>query len=299
MADGPAGLRIAPQCYRDSKGLHAVGSSGMPESVMELLPWFVKPFLGGKQKAPPEGTKIEYQYVTSLPVATAIAQSWNTDFAEKCGDIVGEEMARFGVHLWLAPALNIHRSIRCGRNFEYFSEDPSLSGKFAAAITRGVQKHHGCGTTLKHFAANNQEYNRMNSNSCLSERALREIYLKGFQICLREATPHSVMSSYNLINGTHTSETRGLVTDFLRAENGWTGLVMTDWVIGAMTNPKAKYRGARSDKVAEAGGDIFMPGGKREYRAVLKALKDGSLTRHQAEVNASHVARKARELRAV
>ena len=128
----------------------------MPESVRALMPApaaFVMKLLDGKKEV--EG-EIHEQYCTAIPIGTALAQSWNLAFAERCGDVVGDEMERFGVHLWLAPALNIHRDIRCGRNFEYFSEDPLISGRFAAAITRGVQRHPGCGTTIKHFAANNQ-----------------------------------------------------------------------------------------------------------------------------------------------
>ena len=125
--------------------------------------------------------------------------------AAEAMDVVGAEMERFGIHLWLAPALNIYRTIRCGRNFEYYSEDPLVSGKMAAGVTRGVQKHPGCGVTIKHFAANNQETNRYNSNSIVSERAMREIYLKGFEIAIREGDPAAVMTSYNLLNGVHTS----------------------------------------------------------------------------------------------
>ena len=139
MADGPAGIRIISQYYRDKKGAHGVGSSGMPESIMEMLPgfvqWIMKCSSSGKV---PKGAVVHEQYCTAIPIGTAIAQSWNVDFAKTCGDIVGAEMERFGIHLWLAPALNIHRSILCGRNFEYFSEDPLISGKFAAALTQGV-----------------------------------------------------------------------------------------------------------------------------------------------------------------
>lgn len=151
--------------------------------------------------------------------------------AEEFGKIVGEEMERFGVHLWLAPALNIHRSIRCGRNFEYFSEDPFVSGIFAGAVTRGVQSFPHTGTTIKHYAFNNQERNRTRNNSQVSECAAREIYLKGFGICVRYSQPKAVMTSYNLANGKHTSEHSGLIEDILHAEFGYKGIVMTDWVI--------------------------------------------------------------------
>ena len=186
-ADGPAGLRLAKEYYEDGKGKHAVGNASMPDSIMEMLSGpmkLVMSLMGGNGK-PKAGCEIKTQYCTAIPIGTALAQSFDTDFVQRCGDIVGEEMEHFGVHLWLAPALNIHRSIRCGRNFEYYSEDPLVSGKMAAAMTRGVQAHKGCGTTIKHYAANNKEYNRTRNNSMVSERAMREIYLKGFGICVR------------------------------------------------------------------------------------------------------------------
>ena len=298
MADGPAGLRLSKSFYRDDNGLHDLGAS-IPESVMEMLPGPVKALMGaGKNQTVPEGTVIEHQYATAIPIGTAIAQSFDTTFAQLCGDIVGDEMQRFGVQLWLAPALNIHRSVLCGRNFEYFSEDPLVSGKMAAALTRGVQSHSGCGVTIKHFAANNQELNRMHSSSWVSERALRQIYLKGFEICIREAQPCAIMSSYNLINGVHSSELRSLAEGFLRSECGFEGILMTDWVIGIMSNlGHHKHKGADADCVAKAGGDLFMPGSRNDVDDILDALKSGSLTRQQLKENASRVIRMARLLR--
>ena len=227
MADGPAGLRLSREYWEDEKGAHPADTS-MPETVLEFLSPMqlrIMKLLGSGKKP---GGPVKEQYCTAIPIGTAIAQSWNTALAERFGDIVGDEMERFGIHLWLAPALNIHRDIRCGRNFEYFSEDPLISGKMAAAITHGVQKHHGRGVTIKHFAVNNQEYNRTANNSQVSERALREIYLRGFEICVKESQPHALMTSYNLLNGTHTSERSDLITDVLRAEWGYQGIVMTD-----------------------------------------------------------------------
>lgn len=295
MADGPAGLRLSKKYYEDAKGAHPIGAS-VPESILEFLPkpaaWFMK--------RPPrikKGVEVKEQYATAIPIGTAIAQSFNLDFARACGDIVGAEMERFGVHLWLAPALNIHRSILCGRNFEYFSEDPLVSGRFAAAITNGVQKHPGRGTTIKHFACNNQETNRYANNSIVSERALREIYLKGFEICVKESQPHALMTSYNLLNGIHTSEFRGLTEDVLRAEWGYQGIVMTDWVTGGGFLTKgAKYAPPNAGKVAAAGGDLFMPGCQNDYNEVLEALQTGTLTRKQLQINASRVYRMAKRL---
>ena len=299
MADGPAGLRIAPEFYRDTKGAHTANSINMPESMVELMPglvqWIMKRMAGGK---PPKGAVVQQQYCTAIPIGTALAQSWNLDFAKNCGDIVGAEMDRFGVHLWLAPALNIHRSLLCGRNFEYFSEDPLISGKMAAAITLGVQSHPGRGTTIKHYAANNQETNRYGNNSNVSQRAMREIYLKGFGICVKESQPKAVMTSYNLLNGVHTAQRRDLINDILRCEWGYQGIVMTDWVVGnGSMNSKADIHPAvKPQLVAAAGGDLFMPGCKADFDNILTGLQTGEVTRQQLQINATRIYRMAKEL---
>ena len=300
MADGPAGLRLSQKFYRDDKGAHAVGQDNLLGSLLEFLPtpilWIMK-HLGKKDKTPKNAT-VEYQYATAIPIGTALAQSWNLDFAKACGDIVGDEMERFGVHLWLAPALNIHRSIRCGRNFEYFSEDPFVSGKMAAALTLGVQAHPGCGTTIKHYCANNQETNRYGNNSQASERAMREIYLKGFGICVKDSQPKAVMTSYNLLNGTHTAERRDLSEDILRCEFGYEGIIMTDWVVGngVMNSKDDIHPAVKPQLVAAAGGDLFMPGCKADWKNMMAGLQDGSVTREQLQINASRVYRMAKEL---
>ena len=295
MADGPAGLRLNRQYTRDENGVHGIGSS-LPKSVLELMPapaaFFMNRFSGDRKI---KGEILE-QNCTAIPIGTALAQSWNLRFAEQCGDLVGDEMERFGIHLWLAPALNIHRDIRCGRNYEYYSEDPLVSGRFAAAVTRGVQKHPGRGTTVKHFAANNQETNRYGSNSHVSERAMREIYLRGFEIAVRESQPHALMTSYNLLNGTHTSERRDLAEDILRAEFGFRGIVMTDWLVAAMNSGKKKYPVPNAAKIAAAGGDLVMPGGPRDLQAILDGLKEGTVTRQQLTVNATRIFRMAKKL---
>lgn len=291
MADGPAGLRLAREYYQDKKGrLRAVGNADLPESMIELMtgPFRLLCKLVLENK-PPKDAKIMNQYCTAIPIGTAIAQSFNLDYAKECGDIVGDEMERFGVNLWLAPALNIHRSILCGRNFEYFSEDPLVSGLVAAAITKGVQAHPGCGVTIKHYACNNQETNRYYSNSIMSERALREIYLRGFGICVRESQPAAVMTSYNLLNGLHTAESRPLIEDYLRAENDYQGIVMTDWVVAMIKSLGGQYRNSLSHEVAKAGGDVFMPGCMADYKNVLNALKSGELPRRQLEQNATRI----------
>jgi beta-glucosidase len=294
MADGPAGLRLAKEYYEDDKGVHiANGEGAIPASILEymgpIVKFFALLFVGGKK--PPKDAVVKEQAATMIPIGTAIAQSFNYELAKSFGDIVGSEMKMFGVNLWLAPALNIHRSIQCGRNFEYYSEDPLVSGLMAAAITEGVQSYKGCATTLKHYAANNAETNRYCNNSLVSERAMREIYLRGFGLCVKKAQPHAVMTSYNLLNGTHTAEHRGLIEEVLRREFDFQGIVMTDWIIAIMTIKKTKYRNSLSDEVAKAGGDIFMPGGKGDYKRVLRALQKGELTREQLEINATRMIR--------
>lgn len=295
MADGPAGVRLARDYYEDKKGAHSLSSAMLP-TMIDLLPGPARAAMRRPKKLP-KGVEIKHRYATAIPIGTAIAQSFSLSLAESCGDIVGDEMERFGIHLWLAPALNIHRSILCGRNFEYFSEDPLVSGLTAAAITRGVQKHPGRGVTIKHFAANNQETNRYNNNSNVSQRALREIYLKGFGLCVRESQPCAVMTSYNLINGVHTSESRELTEDILRGEFGFQGIVMTDWVVGGslMYNSK-RYPMPNAGKVALAGGDLFMPGSKADYDRCMAMVRSGELPRYQLELNATRVLRMARRL---
>jgi Beta-glucosidase-related glycosidases len=296
MADGPAGLRLS-RCYtKDETGAHAL-DGGMPESIEELLPApavLVRKLLNRSKQG--KGEILE-QNCTAIPIGTALAQSWNLELAQQCGDIVGDEMERFGVQLWLAPALNLHRDIRCGRNFEYYSEDPLLTGKLAAAITQGVQRHPGCGTTLKHFAANNQETNRCGSNSQVSERALRELYLRGFELAIRESQPKALMSSYNLINGVHTSERRDLLEDILRAEFGFKGLVMTDWLVAVMLGRANKYPAPNAARIAAAGNDLLMPGGPRDLKAMRKGLEAGLVTRRQLQINATRLLRTAKQLK--
>ncbi len=301
MADGPSGLRLSREFYRDKRGkAHPIGQSGIPDSVLEYLPRVLRRILNtlvGKNKAP-RGYKTEYQYATALPIGTAVAQSWNLDLARAYGDIVGDEMERFGVHLWLAPALNIHRSIQCGRNFEYYSEDPILSGYMASAVTRGVQSHRGKGVTIKHFAANNQETNRYGNNSVVSERAMREIYLRGFGICIKNTDPVAVMTSYNLLNGVHTAEHSGILREYLRNELKYGGVVMTDWIIGGgiMADKNDKHPRTTPYKIASAGGDIIMPGCKGDVKGILKGLKKGYLSRIQLEKNATRVYKMTKKL---
>ncbi len=265
LCDGPAGLRIQRRSTIDKKGkIKAVDAA---ISLYEFLPgWLTKLLLGNSEKE-----QLLYQFVTGFPVAAAVAQSWNVPLAEEIGRAVSAEMTEYGVTWWLAPALNIVRNPLCGRNYEYYSEDPLLSGKLAAAVTRGVQETPGNYVTIKHFAANNQEENRYFVSSNLDERTLREIYLRGFEIAVREAGPKAVMSAYNRINGVYCANNRELCTDILRGEWGFDGLVMTDWL--STGENRADEAGCLN-----AGVDLIMPGGKQVVKALLKAYKDGRLT---------------------
>ncbi len=292
MADGPAGLRLSKEYTIGKDGKAKSIGSALPAGFEDLLPKAAVALMNLASK-PGRNDIVLNQFCTSIPIGTALAMSWNPAVCEACGDIVGREMERFGVHLWLAPAFNIHRSPLCGRNFEYCSEDPMIGGLVGAAITAGVQKHPGRGTTIKHFFCNNQETNRYQSNSHVSERALREIYLKGFEICIRESAPAALMTSYNLVNGTHTSERGDILKGVLRDEWGYKGLVMTDWVISLMSSKKSTYRVAKSAPTVKAGNDVFMPGSASDYKGVLTALQgknaEFTLTREEVELCAARV----------
>ena len=303
MADGPAGLRLASRYAQTPNGPAAVGADSfadMFEMIPEAMRTAIQATMGGGAKTP-EGPVYE-QPCTAIPIGTALAQSWDPAVVEACGDLVGDEMERLGVHLWLAPALNLHRSPLCGRNFEYYSEDPLLSGRTTAAMTRGVQKHPGCGVTLKHFCCNNQETNRMHSNSQVSPRALRELYLKGFAIAVREAAPAAIMTSYNLLNGEHTSQRADLMEELLRKEWGYRGLVMTDWVISSFSPDGQRYPGACASGTIGAGNDLMMPGSPADRDDLLTALRAPSvrypLTRARLERCGARIVETARRLAA-
>lgn len=270
LCDGPAGLRVNQRSALAADG--KIRPLDLSMSAYERLPKPVK----DRMKGDPEKDRPLYQFATAFPVESALAQSWDRTLLEEIGEAVRTEMKEYGCTFWLAPAVNIHRNPLCGRNFEYFSEDPFLSGSLAAALTRGVQKEPGFYVTVKHFACNNQEDNRSKVSSELTERTLRELYLPAFEIAVREGGAKGVMTSYNQVNGVYTPNSYDLCTKVLRQEWGFEGVVMTDWYATLSARNGSALAMA-------AGNDLIMPGGILSKAGILAAVRKGLISREDVK----------------
>lgn len=265
LCDGPAGLRILQESALNKRGKLKFVEGNYPTSILHRIPkWLRRPFMEGKKD------NHLYQYATAYPVGICLAQSFNKDLCKQIGKMISKEMTKYGITYFLGPALNIHRNPLCGRNFEYYSEDPLVSGMIASSIASGVLEIEGNYPTIKHFACNNTEENRQHSNSIVSERALREIYLKGFEKCIRDTKTSTLMSSYNIINGEYAGNRYDLNMQILRCEWGFRGIVMSDW----FETGKGRASAARA---LASGVDLIMPGSKWDKKDIKQGLKKGSV----------------------
>ena len=255
------------------KSALGISSDGIPGAVGTIVP---TPRLGLPEiylSDGPAGLRIASKrknqdrtyYCTAFPIGTLLASTWDKELVESVGNSMGNEALNYGIDVILGPGVNIHRHPLCGRNFEYYSEDPFLSGNIGAAMVNGIESN-GVGTSPKHFVVNNQETSRNWNDAIVSERALREIYLKGYEIIVKKSQPWTIMTSYNKINGTYAPENKRLLTDILKQEWGFEGVVMTDW-----------YGGQSATAIINAGNDLIEPGTKNDWDELKDSAADGSL----------------------
>lgn len=296
LSDGPAGLNLTSQVVELPDG--TTKAARVPE-VLEAYKRYLFGFSGlvlKSRMAEPEEGQIHYQYATAWPCSQLLAQTFDTDLLEQVGDGVGAEMEAFGVTVWLAPGMNIHRNPLCGRTFEYYSEDPYVSGKMAAAIVKGVQRHPGKGMSIKHFVANNCELERNMSSSNMTERTLRELYLRGFEIAVKEAAPMTVMAAYNKVNGVYCTNSYDLLVKVLRNEWGFKGLVMSDWdAMKASREDCTCPASGDVQKAHQAGCDLIMPGRPDQTEALLRGVEAGKVQTSDLKRSAMRVLKMIRQ----
>ena len=296
LSDGPAGLNLTSQVVELPDG--STKAARVPENLEAYKRYFFG-FAGmalKSQMADPKDGIVHYQYATAWPCSQLLAQSFDQSLLEEVGDAVGAEMEAFGVTVWLAPGMNIHRNPLCGRTFEYYSEDPLVSGKLAAAIVRGVQKHPGKGMSVKHFAANNCELERNMSSSNLTERTLRQLYLRGFEIAVKESDPMTVMAAYNKVNGVYCTNNYDLLVKVLRNEWGYEGAVISDWdSMKASREDCTVPASGDVQKAAAAQCDLVMPGRPDQIEALQKGLESGAVRLDDLRRSAARILRMVRQ----
>ncbi|MBR2805642.1 MAG: glycoside hydrolase family 3 C-terminal domain-containing protein [Oscillospiraceae bacterium] len=296
LSDGPAGLNLTSHVVELPDG--STKAARVPQNLEAYRRYFFG-FAGmalKSQMADPSEGVMHYQYATAWPCSQLLAQSFDETLLEEVGYAVGAEMEQYGVTVWLAPGMNIHRNPLCGRTFEYYSEDPVVSGKLAAAIVRGVQRHPGKGMSVKHFAANNCELERNMSSSNMTERTLRELYLRGFEIAVKESDPMTVMAAYNKINGVYCTNNYDLLVKVLRNEWGFEGMVMSDW---------DSMKASRDDCTVPASGDVqkapaaqcdlIMPGRPDQIDALIKGIESGKVNKEDVRRSAARILRMIRK----
>ncbi len=271
------GSGLSSAMGRDENGIPGAVGTIVPTPRLGIPTVYLSDGPAGLRIEPTRKGEDRTFYCTAFPIATVLASTWNLDLVEQVGDAMGTEALEYGIDVILGPGANLHRHPLCGRNFEYYSEDPVLTGYMGASIVNGIESK-GIGTSVKHYVANNQETNRNFNDVIVSDRAMRELYLKGFEIIVDKSQPWTIMSSYNKVNGTYTSESKELLTDVLRGDWGFEGVVMSDWFGG-------------NDAVAQimAGNDLLEPGTKKQWDALKEGSENGSLTEEAIDISVKRI----------